>query len=269
MGNCLKELKRIVADFFTTEYWYRFRKNKAYGRNADLLSDCCGDSSTFINWQIAKIEHTYHNIRKHSLRTLCYIDSFTFLDKCDEDDKKLVMGYLQEEAFTDKVFHSCGGRFYYTFENDSWMILKSERGNSSREVFTSWDDMVAWADKNIADEEYSFTDTAIKNAVSIDIKPSDLYKFSDGVRNSLRGKRIVLHNLATYRRLLKKLDKLDFPYSEPWDSKLDEIHDIFKDSSHLRRKALENLFEEFKSYRMDILTEIAQFWNEKCDQMWD
>ena len=28
-------------------------------------------------------------------------------------------------------------------------------------------------------------------------------------------------------------------------------------------------FKEFKQYRMNILIEIAQFWNEKCDQMWD
>lgn len=269
MGNCLKELKRIVEDFFTTEYWYRFRKNKEYGRNAALLSDSCGGSSTFINWQIAKIEHTYHNIRKHSIRTLCYIDSSTFLDKCNEDDKKLIIKYLQEEALDDKEFHWCGGKFYYTFEKDKWMILKSERDNPFREVFASWDDMVAWADKNIADEEYSFIDTVIKNAISIDISPSDLYKFSDNIKNNLRGKRQVLHNLANYRRLLKKLDKLDFPYSEPWVSKLDEIYENYKDDSCLRRKALYDLFEEFKSHRMNILMEIAQFWNEKCDQMWD
>ena len=129
--------------------------------------------------------------------------------------------------------------------------------------------MASWADENIVNEEFSFTDTVIKNAISIDINPSDLYKFSDGVRNSLRGRRQTLHNLATYRRLLKKLDKLDFPYNEPWDSKLDDIYENYKDDSYLRRKALYDLFEEFKVYRMNILTEIAQFWNEKCDQMWD
>lgn len=265
MGNCLKEIKRIVADFFTTEYWYRFRKNKEYGRNAALLSDSCGGSSTFINWQIAKIEHTYHNIRKHSIRTLCYIDSSTFLDKCNEDDKKLIIKYLQEEALDDKEFHWCGGKFYYTFGKDKWMIIKSERDNSFSEVFASWDDMVAWADKNIADEEYPFIDIVIKNAISIDINPSDLYKFSDNIKNNLKGKRQVLHNLANYRRLLKKLDKLDFQYNEPWVSK----YENYKDDSCLRRKALYDLFEEFKSHRMNILTEIAQFWNEKCDQMWD
>lgn len=268
MKNCLKELIRIISQWAETTYWYRFRKNKSYGRNVSLLNDSWGGSSTLINWQILKVEHSYHNIRKHSSRTLCYIDSSTFLEKCNEDDKKLIIEYLQEEAIDDKEFHWCGGKFYYTFEKDKWMILKSERENAFREVFASWDEMIAWADKNIVNEECSFIDTVIKSAISIDIKPSDLYKLSDEVKNNLRGKRIVLHNLATYRRLLKKLDKLDFPYSEPWASKLDEIHNIFN-CSHLRRKALDNLWEEFKSHRMSILTEIAQFWNEKCDLMWD
>ena len=268
MENCLKELRRIIADFFTTEYWYRFRKNNAYGRNASLLSDSWGGSSTLIKWQILKIEHTYHSIRKHSTRTLCYIDSSTFLDKCNENDKKLVINYIQEEALTDKLFHSLYGPFLYTFEN-KWIIRKSDGKNSFNVEFDSWDEMVSWADENIVNEEFSFTDTVIKNAISIDINPSDLYKFSDGVRNSLRGRRQTLHNLATYRRLLKKLDKLDFPYNEPWDSKLDDIYENYKDDSYLRRKALYDLFEEFKVYRMNILTEIAQFWNEKCDQMWD
>lgn len=268
MENCLKELKRIVVDFFSTEYWYRFRKSKAYGRNAALLSDSCGDSSTFINWQIAKIEHTYHNIRKHSIRSLCYIDSSTFLDNSNENDKKLVIKYIQDEALTDKVFHWLDGPFFYTFEN-KWAIHKSDGKNSFKVEFDSWDEMASWADENIANEEYSFIDIVIKNAISIDINPSDLYKFSDKVVKRLRGKRQILHNLAKYRKLLRKLDELDFPYGDPWSDKLDEIYDNYKEDSCLRRKALEDLSEEFKSYRMNIITEIAQFWNEKCDQMWD
>lgn len=267
--NYLRELIRIISSLAETEYWYRFRKNKSNIRNVSLLNDSWGGSSTLIKWQILKIEHSYHSIRKHSTRTLCYIDSSTFLDNCNENDKKLVIKYLQEDALDDKAFHWCGGKFYYTFEKDKWMILKSERENSFRVTFDSWDEMVAWADENIVDEEYSFTDRVIKNAISVDINPSDLYKFSDNIKNNLKGKRQVLHNLANYRRLLKKLDNLDFPYSEPWASKLDEIHDIFKDSLPLRHKALDNLFKEFKQYRMSILMEIAQFWNEKCDQMWD
>lgn len=268
MENHLKELKRIIVQFVETEYWYRFRKNKAYGRNASLLSDSWGGSSTLIKWQILKIEHTYHSIRKHSTRTLCYIDSSTFLDKCNENDKKLVINYIQEEALTDKVFHWLDGPFYYTFEN-KWAIHKSDGKNSFKVEFNSWNEMASWADENIANEECSFTDIVIKNAISIDINPSDLYKFSDKVRNSLRGRRQTLHNLAKYRKLLRKLDSLDFPYDEPWDSKLDDIYEDFKDDSYLRRKALDDLSEEFKSYRMSILNEIAQFWNEKCDQMWD
>lgn len=268
MKNCLKKLIGIISSFIETEYWYRFRKTKAYGRNVSLLNDSWGGSSTLIKWQILKIEHTYHNIRKHSPRTLCYIDSSTFLDKSNENDKKLIIKYIQDEALTDKVFHWLDGHFYYTFEN-KWAIHKSDGKDSFKVEFDSWDDMESWADENIANEEYSFTDIVIKNAISIDIDPSDLYKFSDKVRNNLRGKRMTLHNLAKYRKLLKKLDSLDFPYDEPWDSKIDDIYDNFKDDSYLRRKALNDLSEEFKSYRMSILNEIAQFWNEKCDQMWD
>ena len=115
----------------------------------------------------------------------------------------------------------------------------------------------------------NFDRNAIMYAQSIHFETTDLHNLSPRLRNVVRGQRRKLHDLYEYRKLLKKLNSLDYTYDEPWKSRSDEIYEKYKNDDDARAVAYNELWKEFKAYRRSIIDKIADLWNERADFWWD
>ena len=82
-----RELKRVIAQFFETEYWYRFRKTPHYYLNdetqkyepsiydkraRDTLTCTWNGDSDILQMALLKTEHMFHNLKKHSFHQKTY-----------------------------------------------------------------------------------------------------------------------------------------------------------------------------------------------------
>lgn len=126
-NNPFSEAKRVISQFFETEYWYRFRKRLGdYDRNVSTLNDTWNGHNTLLKWQIMKIEHMYINLRKYGCEAMCYVDSPDFLDNCEAPDMFYALKYVQDRAKETSELQWYGGKYYYTYDKESskpWMIF--------------------------------------------------------------------------------------------------------------------------------------------------
>ena len=309
--NIFRELKRIISQWVETEYWYRFRKRPGeYDRNVSILNDTWNGHNTLLQWQILKVEHMYHNLRKYGCEATCYVDSPDFLDNCEAPDMFYALKYVKDRAKETGELQWYGGKYYYAYDKESskpWVIFdkktvdiipaskipKSKRfykvnfdddcnyiGTTpcDKEVyehiqiasFDTWEEMSDWVN-NCKDEPdvSNFDRNAIMYAQSIHFETTDLHNLSPRLLNVVRGQRRKLHDLCEYRKLLKKLNSLDFTYDEPWKSRSDEIYKKYKNDDDARVVAYNDLWKEFKAYRRSIIDKIADLWNERADFWWD
>ena len=95
--------------------------------------------------------------------------------------------------------------------------------------FDTWEEMSDWVN-NCKDEPdvSNFDRNAIMYAQSIHFETTDLHNLSPRLLSVVRGQRRKLHDLYEYRKLLKKLNSLDYTYDEPWKSRSDEIYEKYK-----------------------------------------
>jgi hypothetical protein len=110
--NIFREIKRIISQFFETEYWYRFRKvshfwyddedNKFVSSpsRANESLNCTWDGEgDILNMMRLKIEHMFFNLKKYSMHKDFYIDSYKFFDKeATDNDRTLFMNQIIKEG---------------------------------------------------------------------------------------------------------------------------------------------------------------------------
>ena len=100
-----RELKRVISQFFETEYWYRFRKTPHYYLNdetqkyepsiydkraRDTLTCTWNGDSDILQMALLKTEHMFYNLKKHSYHQYFYVDSFRFFeDGATDSDRAL------------------------------------------------------------------------------------------------------------------------------------------------------------------------------------
>lgn len=306
MKKLFREIKRVVSQYFETEYWYRCRKFND-GRAVSTLNDTWNGHNTLLNWQIMKVEHMIYNLRKYGNEVESYIDSPDFLKYGDDLD--IAFGYLYsiEKLKESKSLRWCGKDHWIQYNeiNNCWdvknrvlvetipadKIPKSERlytleGDDvetakfvpcDREVY-KWEtkvsfgnikDLEDWMNKNDCDG--NFKHQVIMYEQTIHIAPKDYHMITPQLRDHIRGNRRKLRDLWLYRKLLKKLNDMDFSFSEPYNSKTNEILAKYRntDNEEAKRKELEDLYDEYKEDRRAIMRQIEQLWIERSEFWWD
>jgi hypothetical protein len=80
--------------FFNRLYWYNNR-HSSVGRASFVLDDTWDGLHSMIDYQILKVEHMFHNVKKYSCVEKSYIDSTTLVKYGTKEDK---------EYFFNKIF---------------------------------------------------------------------------------------------------------------------------------------------------------------------
>ena len=83
-----------AKNFFNRLYWYNNR-HSSVGRASFVLDDTWDGLHSMIDYQILKVEHMFHNVKKYSCIEKSYIDSTALVKYGSEKDK---------EYFFNKIF---------------------------------------------------------------------------------------------------------------------------------------------------------------------
>lgn len=156
-----REFKRVISQFFETEYWYRFRKTPHYYLNddtqkyepskydkraRDTLTCTWNGDSDILQMALLKTEHMFYNLKKCSYHQYFYVDSFRFfedgatdsdralfarqvLDNYEKSPKKYeyCWNFNRKEFFSDKKLSKTVSKKtrkynkYIGFENSWWI----------------------------------------------------------------------------------------------------------------------------------------------------
>lgn len=110
----LRSLKRVISQFFETEYWYRFRKigyswfddygsdatNKYrwnYIRAGKQLACTWEGEKDILDMMRLKIEHMFWNLKKYGNIAYCYLDNYEVLKNGSKSDKVFIAQKVIEQ----------------------------------------------------------------------------------------------------------------------------------------------------------------------------
>lgn len=295
-----RKIKRIMSQLVETEHWYRWRK---FGddRAVSVLNDTWNGSNTLLNWQIMKVEHMMYNLHKYGNESSLYVNSFDVIKYGDQLTKDYVI-----DMITRHLLASPGERkyvdesYFVSFDPgcSSWKLWKREldhtipyrkisKKDRLYEMKTDSEGSIGFhpIDKNV----YRFVEDSswerlsevaaylktknvdlyeklIENEQSVNFELKDINHLCSEVKSRVRGNIPKYRQLWKYRKLIRKL-QIDFDWDEPWLSKVFKILKI--EDADVRKAEIEKVFKDFKDWRMSILIEIAELWNEYSDNWWD
>lgn len=129
-----RELKRIISQFFETEYWYRFRKTPHYyfndetqkyelskydGKARDTITSTWNGDSDILGIMILKVEHMIHNLKKYSMHANFYVNAHHFFEEGASEKDKYI--------FAKQVLENCEKHpkdYYFCFDRTEFWTDK-------------------------------------------------------------------------------------------------------------------------------------------------
>lgn len=289
--NFFRKIKRIVSQFFETEWWYRWRKwdyywfdddvNK-YVKNGkckagDYLTSTWDGEGDILMMMRLKIEHQFYNLKHHGNQLDFYLDSYNINKFGTDEDKLLCFKWLLDEYDTKE---SC---YKTTFENGDYSIdfyIGEIEGKKTWLRHSHYKDGDSWGistgndfsstyyinkNENIFDikNNRQIIEGVIENVHSVNVPISEYYKLSNPVKEKVRGLRRNLTELLHIRRLIKKiysLDDVNDKYFNMWKD--------IEDDEERQKKVIE-AEELYRNDRRKYYIELAECLAEKGDSLWD
>lgn len=169
-----RELKRIIAQFFETEYWYRFRKTPHYYLNddtqkyelskydkraRDTLTCTWNGDSDILQMALLKTEHMFYNLKKCSYHQYFYVDSFRFFEDgaTDSDRALFARQVLDNYEKSPKKYEYCWNfnrkEFFSDRKLSKTVSKKTRKYNKYVGFENSWWIGNEDVDKSISDSE--------------------------------------------------------------------------------------------------------------------
>lgn len=169
-----RELKRVISQFFETEYWYRFRKTPHYYLNdetqkyepsiydkraRDTLTCTWNGDSDILQMALLKTEHMFYNLKKHSYHQYFYVDSFRFFEDgaTDSDRALFARQVLDNYEKSPKKYEYCWNfnrkEFFSDRELSKTVSKKTIKYNKYVGFENSWWIGNEEVDKSISDSE--------------------------------------------------------------------------------------------------------------------
>lgn len=244
MITVIRELKRIISQFFETEYFYRFRFIGKNTRALSYLNSTWEGTTDIFRIMLVKVEHMFYNIKNHNDVAPMYIDPeyFTLSTNISEKDKQFYLSYIKHYYFgssphcenTDFFRHrkEHNGNFTNTMFVGHYKKLNYylvQHGNSNKQTAQNsyWEMYTTESNKMkhlefvgkasqfdypyCFEKQFSFLSirkTLNDNIDIIPVTPADYKNLSDDARSHIRGYRQTLIELLEFRKLLKKAIKL-------------------------------------------------------------
>lgn len=145
----LKDIKRIISQFFETEYWYRFRsltslwyddedqkyyKCSSLNKARDIITSTWEGENDILNIMILKIDQMFWSLKKYGVEKNYYIyENDIFKHRTEEDKKIILTGALKETLTNDKKIWLFSGEtpksvngkcdFYIKYDNVNFEIV--------------------------------------------------------------------------------------------------------------------------------------------------
>ena len=169
-----RELKRVISQFFETEYWYRFRKTPHYYLNddtqkyepskydkraRDILTCTWNGDSDILQMALLKTEHMFYNLKKHSYHQYFYVDSFRFFEDgaTDSDRALFARQVLDNYEKSPKKYEYCWNfnrkEFFSDRKLSKTVSKKTRKYNKYVGFENSWWIGNEDVDKSISDSE--------------------------------------------------------------------------------------------------------------------
>ena len=288
--NIFRIIKRYVAQFIETEYWYRFRRHGYFifdedeGKFVNLpwysyetLNSTWNGDGDILSSMLLKIEHQYHNLKHHGTTVNCYIESYNVTEIGTVGDKILCFDCAMKEYDLAKekdlsIYVKRDGNknlFFIEFDNKdkkylaheyidgkpaSWYIAtkKEDEDNYSYEEF----------DINDIGNHLDIIDKILMNVYTINIPVEKIANLSLLLKEKIRGRRLILKQLLHLRSMIKRLSKI-----KDTDDRYCGFLDI--EDEEERIKELMKARELYKKDRRELYIKIAEFMAEYGDDWWD
>lgn len=169
-----RELKRVISQFFETEYWYRFRKTPHYYLNdetqkyepsiydkraRDTLTCTWNGDLDILQMALLKTEHMFYNLKKHSYHQYFYVDSFRFFEDgaTDSDRALFARQVLDNYEKSPKKYEYCWNfnrkEFFSDRKLSKTVSKKTRKYNKYVGFENSWWIGNEDVDKSISDSE--------------------------------------------------------------------------------------------------------------------
>ena len=134
--NIFRELKRIISQYFETEYWYRFRQIPRYWydddsgkyqksedrtRARDIITSTWNGENDIYGVMLLKLEHMYHNLKHYAWQANFYIDAFRFFEKgATDNDRALFCRQVLDKRERNPEEYEYSSEFNHT---ETWWNL--------------------------------------------------------------------------------------------------------------------------------------------------
>jgi hypothetical protein len=300
MSNIFRETKRVVEQFFETEWWYRWRswyyyyfddeKNKyvkgSKQKARDYLTSTWDGIGDILMMMRLKIEHQYHELKHYGNQAYFYLDNHNIIkygtnldklicfeialrdyDKVETDSLNVIKHYYNKEKGN---FANC-----FLIGDSEWLCHEYKNNQPAGWIIAvrNGGSLITSNDLEIYDIVYSLdldnkrdrkiVEGVLENLYTTNLTIKDYHRLSKPLQKKVRGLRRNLTELLHARHLIKKiynLDDTDDKYYNMW---------VNEEDDELRSKKLieaENLYNEDKK---KLWRELADYIAENGDGWWD
>lgn len=298
MKNPFRTLKRIIAQYFETEYWYRFRKYYSFwydkderkyeitkNKARDVITSTWNGENDILSIMLLKIEHMFYNLKRYGNQLGFYIDSYHFLEKeATEQDKILFINQIFNKKPIEKNKEFWIGNeekdnvtihYYLVIEKNKTdytiKVISRQKGNLDKYI-------LGFETKNLKNIELQKIQKSLDDCnISINILDSlfigeqtfviddmkTYTRLSPYMKSVARGLRRQLTDLLQLRRMIKKLNNMtdiDDKYYSMWSEEKDK---------ELRSKKVVEARKLFEKDRKELYLKIANFMIDKGETWWD
>jgi len=298
MKNPFRTLKRIIAQYFETEYWYRFRKYYSFwydkderkyeitkNKARDVITSTWNGENDILSIMLLKIEHMFYNLKRYGNQLDFYIDSYHFFEKeATEQDRTLFIKQIFNKTMKANKEFWIGNEekdnitihYYLVIEKNKTedytvKVISRQKGIlykciSSFETKNLENIELQKIQKNLNDSniDINILDNLFIGEQTFVIDDMKIYtQLSPYMKSVARGLRRQLTDLLQLRRMIKKLNNMndiDDKYYSMWSEEKD---------TELRSKKVVEARKLFEKDRKELYLKIANFMIDKGETWWD
>ena len=230
--NIFSEAKRIIAQFFETEYWYRFRKFK----NGYYLARTWEGEDDILTIMLMKIEHMFWNLKRHSMCAEFYINSCDIVrnfERISDTDKYWALKLIFQKHFDSKF--------------DKLFLMNSESNESDSGLCHYY---------LVCENKKTFK---IIHKTDLQIPPNEIpknkkvYEFDfEKLKNGEKGKEAAQYKTKCVYEDLRIEKELDFSSGKDIFAFLIDLQSMIEDKNIPINNLIENIIRSEQSLNVSI-----------------
>lgn len=291
-----RNIKRIISQYFETEYWYRWRKIDHFWFNNDTGKYECKKvpardyitctwegEKDILGIMLLKLDHMFWNLKHYAAQSDFYLDSHNITKIGSDSDKLYAFNKIikeiessknEKEAIDCKYLYkrTDGGKeyrwFYGEYDNQKAIYLAHIYPSNGEKDYWAILDNGIYSNLQCKPDISNETGRKIIEGViyykySVNVDITEYKNLSDELKPLVRGNRRTLTELLHLRHKVKQLYKI-----EDTDDKYYNMWSNIKDEDEKSKMLLESE-KVFEEDRRKLYEEIAAFMDANGRCWWD